>query len=195
MSIKYAVLGLLHYRDMYGYEIKDHIEKNFAYMWTVNYGQIYASLKTLVSEGLIVLADVVPSENGAPQKKLYSLTDEGRKEFKSWLRSSPEKKLLHRDPFIMRFIFFGFGRKAEALKLVEEQIRLHEQRLAQREEELPHWMKRGQYVAMARELGISYMKMRVKWLHQVRDALRHPAPHASGTKKRKPGRPKKGRAS
>ena len=51
MSIKYAVLGLLHYKDMHGYKIKDHIEKNFGFMWTVNFGQIYNSLKALVRKG------------------------------------------------------------------------------------------------------------------------------------------------
>ena len=47
MSIKYAILGLLHYSDMHGYRIKAHIEKNFGHMWSINFGQIYPSLKQL----------------------------------------------------------------------------------------------------------------------------------------------------
>jgi len=193
MSIKHAILGLLHYRDMYGYEIKDHIEKNFAYMWTVNYGQIYASLKTLASEGHIVLADVVASDNGAPQKKLYSLTDEGRAEFKRWLTSSPEKKLLHRDPFIMRFIFFGFGEKEMALRLIDEQIRIHEKQLARRKEEAPRWINRGRYVSMARELGFSYTENRLAWLHKARDMIMNAPPEDEAPPKGKSRRRKKPR--
>jgi len=173
MSIKHAVLGLLNYRDMYGYEIKELIENNFTNMWTVNYGQIYTSLKALVEEGYIVLADVVPSQHGAPNKKLYSLTDNGREEFINWLRSSPEKKLLHRDPFLMRFIFMGYAEKEDALRLIEEQILLNEQQLAKRKEEMSRWADRGQYVALAREFGVTYLEMRAQWLRKALDTIRN----------------------
>ncbi len=47
MSLNYAVLGLLQYRDMHGYRIKEHLENNFGHMWSVNFGQIYPILKDL----------------------------------------------------------------------------------------------------------------------------------------------------
>ena len=172
MSIKYAVLGLLHYKDMHGYQIKDHIEKNFGYMWTVNFGQIYNNLKSLVDEGLITLAEVVPSENGAPHRKLYTLTEKGRDDFRNWLKSSPEKQLLLRDPFLMRFIFFGFGDKEDALKLIDEQIQLYEQQLSRRKGNLMRWGKQGAYVSMIAELGLSFNEIFLQWLYRVRDKIR-----------------------
>lgn len=172
MSIKHAVLGLLHYKDMHGYQIKDHIEKNFGYMWTINYGQIYTSLKALVEEGCINLTDVVPSGNGAPHKKLYSLTDKGRDEFKSWLKNPPEKQMLLRDPFLMRFIFFGFGNKEDSLNLVEEQIRLYEKQLFRREAKMPRWKNQGMYVRLTAELGLSFNETFLQWLYKVRDDIR-----------------------
>ncbi len=172
MSIKYAALGLLHYRDMHGYKIKDHIEKNFGFMWTVNFGQIYNSLKALVEEGLITLSDVVASENGTPHKKVYSITAQGRQEFERWLKSSPEKQVLLRDPFILRFIFFGFGEKKEALKLIEEQIRINEQLLSRRKKNLTRWEKQGQFVTLAAELGASLNEMQLQWLYRVRDRVK-----------------------
>jgi PadR family transcriptional regulator, regulatory protein AphA len=177
MSIKHAVLGLLHYKDMHGYQIKDHIEKNFGYMWTINYGQIYTSLKALVDEGCISLIDVVPSNNGAPHKKLYSLTDKGRKEFKKWLKNPPEKQMLLRDPFLMRFIFFGFGDNEDALKLIEEQIQLYEQQLSRREAKMPRWKNQGMYVRLTAELGLSFNEMFLQWLYTVRDEIRDSTAH------------------
>ena len=171
MSIKHAILGLLHYKDMYGYELKDLIEKHFTSAWTVNYGQIYTSLKALAADEHIVLSEVVPSETGAPHKKLYSLTDKGREEFKNWLKSEPEKRRLHRDPFIMRFIFFGFGEKEDALRLIEEQIRLYEQGLATRKEELPRSTARGPYSTMIRELGIAHNETHLEWLRKARERI------------------------
>ena len=62
MSIKYAILGLLNYSDMHGYRIKEHIEKNFSHMWSINFGQIYPSLKELKDEGLVRMLGVTPSD-------------------------------------------------------------------------------------------------------------------------------------
>jgi len=169
MLIKYAILGLLHYRDMYGYEIKRLIENDFGMLRTINFGQIYTSLKTLVKEGCVVLTEMVASENGTPPKKLYSLTDKGREEFKKWLKSRPEKPVVLRDPFMMRFIFFGFAETEDVLKLVNEQIRLAEQSLARRRKEIANWTKRGFYSYMPRELRLRYNEVYLKWLYKVRD--------------------------
>jgi DNA-binding PadR family transcriptional regulator len=177
MSIKYAVLGLLHYRDMHGYEIKQHIEKDFGSMWTVNFGQIYTNLKTLVNEGCVVLTEVVPSKKGAPDKKLYSLTDKGRTEFKKWLKTTPERPALLRDTFMTRFIFFGFGEGEDALKLIDEQIRRSEQSLARRKESRSNLKKGDFYIYMARELGLSRMEVYVQWLYKVRDMIEKKKTH------------------
>jgi DNA-binding PadR family transcriptional regulator len=114
----------------------------------------------------------VPSDNGAPHKKLYSLTARGREEFRSWLKNSPEKQMLLRDPFLMRFIFFGFGDKEDALDLVEEQIRLYEKQLFRREAKMPKWKKQGMYVRLTAELGLSFNEMFLQWLYKVRDEIR-----------------------
>jgi DNA-binding PadR family transcriptional regulator len=140
-------------------------------MWTVNFGQIYTSLKALVSEGCVVLTDVVPSESGAPHKKLYSLTDKGRKDFQKWLKSSPEKPVLLRDPFMTRFIFFEFGEKEDALQLIDEQIKRAERSLANRMKTMASRKSSGFYSAMARRLGILRIEVYVKWLHKVREQL------------------------
>ena len=57
MALKYSILGLLHYRDMHGYQIKKHIENHFGHMWTINYGQIYPNLKKLKEEGLVTMIE------------------------------------------------------------------------------------------------------------------------------------------
>ncbi|RLC31382.1 MAG: hypothetical protein DRH32_04335 [Deltaproteobacteria bacterium] len=74
MSIKYTILGLLHYRDLHGYRIKDIIEQNFNHMWTINYGQIYPNLKKMLAEELITVREVVQEgEKGPPENCIQSL--------------------------------------------------------------------------------------------------------------------------
>ncbi len=100
MSIKYAILGLLNYSDMHGYRIKEHIEKNFGHMWSINFGQIYPNLKDLKEEGFINMLEVAPSEDGGPHKKLYSITKKGIDEFSRWLAESPREADAHQGPFL-----------------------------------------------------------------------------------------------
>jgi PadR family transcriptional regulator, regulatory protein AphA len=171
MSIKYAILGLLHSHDMYGYQIKNLIENDFGLMRTANFGQIYTNLKTLVDVDSIILTEVAPSEKGAPHKKLYSLTDKGREEFRTWIKSAPERPVFLRDPFMMRFIFFGLGEQKDALKLINEQILISEKSLARRKERLSYWSKQNFYSYMAKDLRLSYNEIYVKWLYKVRDLI------------------------
>ncbi len=168
MSVKYAILGLLHYRNMHGYEIKGHIERHFGHMWTINYGQLYPNLKSMQEEGLITLADVSPSDLGGPHKKLYAITANGREAFVSWLESEDISPMVLRDPFLMRFIFFGFSSKEQAVKIIDHQIKMYEEQYTRRTQHLERWRRRGPYVRLVAELGVEFNQMYVKWLKRAR---------------------------
>jgi DNA-binding PadR family transcriptional regulator len=171
MSIRYAILGLLHYTNMHGYRIKEHIERHFGHMWSINYGQIYPNLKSLEEEELIHMVELARSEDGGPHKKLYSITDKGREDFKRWLEGSPERQMLIRDPFLMRFIFFGFGDKHKALDLIDEQIKLYEHYLNKREGNMHRWERFGVYVRLMADLGLTFNKMYLAWLRNAREEI------------------------
>ena len=91
MAVRYAILGLLHYKNMHGYQIKKHIENHFGYMWTINYGQIYPNLKKMQEEGLVFMELSEPGTQG-PNRKLYSITTKGREAFSQWLLEAPGKR-------------------------------------------------------------------------------------------------------
>ena len=171
MSLKYSILGLLHYEDMHGYRIKEHIEKNFGHMWSVNFGQIYPNLKKLEQEGLVSMGEAVQNGQKGPPKKSYSVTDKGRKEFQAWLEKSPEKSMLLRDPFLMRFVFFGFGDPKMALGLVDEQILSYENQLAKREQNKERWQSKDVFVNQVAELGIEMNRMFLTWLLSSRKKI------------------------
>lgn len=170
MALKYAILGLLHYRDMHGYQITKHIENNFGHMWSINYGQIYPNLQKLRDEGLILMIEVAPGEKG-PQKKRYSITPKGREEFSNWLNSSPEKQMLLRDPFLMRFVFFGFGDHDRSLEIIDEQIKLYEQQLVKRKSNMERWEKHDVHVQLMAELGVRQNEMFLAWLKRSREII------------------------
>jgi len=168
MGIKYSILGLLHYEDMHGYRIKDHLEKNFGHMWSINYGQIYQNLKKMEEEGLVEMVEMAPSEDGGPSKKLYTVTDAGREEFARWLAGSPERQMLLRDPFLTRFVFFGFGDDDRALETIDEQIDIYAEQLERRRTNMPRWSQQSDYVRLMAELGVEFNEMYLEWLRRVR---------------------------
>ena len=166
--IKYAILGLLQYKDMHGYRIKDHIERNFGHMWSINYGQIYSNLKKLSDEGLIRMTEVVQNDEKGPPRKLYSSTEKGRGAFQKWLHASPEKAMLLRDPFLMRFVFYAFGDPNRAIELIDEQIPRYQADLDRREKNLERWERSNVFVKLIAELGVSFNEMFLDWLAHAR---------------------------
>jgi DNA-binding PadR family transcriptional regulator len=171
MSIKYAILGLLNYSDMHGYRIKEHIEKNFGHMWSINFGQIYPNLKDLEEEGFINMLEVAPSEDGGPHKKMYSITKKGINEFSWWLAESPRRPMLIRDPFLLKFAFFGFGEDERALEIIDEQIEIFKAQLKRRQINRRRWERQGVYVSLIAELGITQNEMYLEWLRHARTEI------------------------
>ena len=48
----YAILGLLCWKPMSGYDIKKMVEVGLSYFWSESYGQIFPTLNRLVDDGL-----------------------------------------------------------------------------------------------------------------------------------------------
>lgn len=174
--LKYAILGLLQYTDMHGYRIKEHIEQNFGHMWSINFGQIYPNLKKLHNDGLVEMTEMPQNGAKGPPRKLYSITVKGKEEFAKWLETSPEKPMLLRDPFLMKFVFFGFGDTKRSLEIIDEQIDRYKTDLSRREKNLERWEDNGTYVRLTAELGASLNEMFLKWLeHSKQEIMNHEA--------------------
>ena len=53
MSLEYAILGVLQYKPVTGYDIKKMIEKIISDFWAESNGQLYPTLNHLVEKGYI----------------------------------------------------------------------------------------------------------------------------------------------
>jgi len=80
---KYAVLGLLAYAPMSGYDVKRIYAQSLGNFWSESYGHIYPILKRLEEEGLATRA--VEHQDGKPDRNVYTITDLGREELHHWL--------------------------------------------------------------------------------------------------------------
>ncbi|HOC93254.1 MAG TPA: PadR family transcriptional regulator [bacterium] len=169
MGVKHAILGLLHFGDMHGYRIKELLQRDFGHMWTVNFGQIYPALRDMREEGLVTMSRV-EGEN-APDRKLYSITEEGRAEFRRWLESEPERGLTIRDPFLLRFAFFGFSDASMALERIDEQIKSYEEQLEQRRGKAPRRTLGNIQARLLSELGLRLNEAMLEWLGRAKKEI------------------------
>ncbi|GMX64917.1 DUF4180 domain-containing protein [Paenibacillus elgii] len=88
MSIQLAILGILSWKSSTGYELKKIFEDSSFMYWSGNNNQIYKALMNMENDGFVT-NEVVHQDN-SPSKKIYSITEEGLKELKKWLVSSPD---------------------------------------------------------------------------------------------------------
>lgn len=105
MSLRMGIVGLLKYAPMSGYALKKVFDMSINHIWSANLSQIYRELRSLEEAGLVT-SDVAKQES-RPDKKVYAVTEKGRKEFNSWLNRYPvAPRPARRDEFLLR-IFFG----------------------------------------------------------------------------------------
>jgi PadR family transcriptional regulator AphA len=118
-----VVLGLLAHRPLSGYDIKATVDRSTRFLWAASYGQIYPELRRLEAEGLVRGED---APNGARMRRVYELTDAGRKALEEWLLATTFTVEL-RDESLLRLFFADLLPREKALRLLEDRKKGHEQ--------------------------------------------------------------------
>jgi PadR family transcriptional regulator, regulatory protein AphA len=93
MDIQYAILGLLHWKPMSGYDLKKGIAESDLFYWSGNNNQIYNSLVQLHKDGLVT--QEIQLQESLPARKIYTITPAGRDMLNRWALSAPELPEVH----------------------------------------------------------------------------------------------------
>ena len=99
---RFAVLGILSYGPMSGYDIKKFYAQSVAGFWSESYGQIYPILKQLAEEGLATKS--VRKQEGKPDRHIYAITEKGREELQQWL-VEPTGRHIGRHEALLKLMF------------------------------------------------------------------------------------------
>lgn len=119
-SPKFALLGFLYIRPMYGYELHKHLETSLREVWHISQSQAYNILKMLEKDKWVTITPV-PQEK-RPDKGLLTLTELGKCEFETWLYTpTPGNARAIRVEFITRLFFAANLRESLCLKFIQEQ--------------------------------------------------------------------------
>lgn len=102
MDVKTVCLGMLTDGPASGYDMKKCFESTFGHFFPAGYGSIYPALATLARNGLVEFEEV--PQKGKPDRKVYSITDDGRAELDKAL-SNPTPTHKVRSEFLAMMCF------------------------------------------------------------------------------------------
>jgi len=118
MNVRTICLAILFDGEATGYEIRKlSVEGEYAYFIDASFGSIYPALAKLESDGLVVSR--VEQQDGKPAKKVYAITETGRRTFIAALFEN-----LGDDQFRSEFLLFARFASELPASLVE--FRLNE---------------------------------------------------------------------
>lgn len=102
--LKYAILGLLNQKSMSGYELSSEFESALNEFWNAKHSQIYPELRKLTEEGMITFETAITGN--VLEKKIYTITEAGKKSFRKWLAEDQPISPTPKDTFRLRVFFF-----------------------------------------------------------------------------------------
>jgi len=177
--LKIVILGFLSYRPQTGYELKQNIDHSTKYFWSAKQSQIYRTLKQLEKNGLLV-STIEPQED-RPDRRVYTITEAGMKEFTEWLEKPIMDAQYLRDSLLVKVFFSAYSEKEDILTQLRlqhslahtEYIRLSEelkQGLTENQANLPDSPLFNNTFLLwenVRQFGEMYYEMVQKWLEQT----------------------------
>lgn len=123
---RYAILGLLSFGPMSGYDIKKYYDTTIGFFWNENYGQIYPLLKKLHSSEEVT-KEVVYQE-GKPDRHVYSITEKGLASLKEWMEEDGSPTKL-RDELLLKTYFGSITDNENTIRRLEKSMEEHYKQL------------------------------------------------------------------
>jgi DNA-binding PadR family transcriptional regulator len=127
MSLPHAILTALIEEDLTGYALAKQFDVSLGFFWQASHQQIYRELKRLHTQGQIAVEEV--SQMGKPDKRVYSLTADGRQALEDWVLA-PTPRRNNKDELFIKLYNMGTVPVGSMLSAIAERRQQHEQRLA-----------------------------------------------------------------
>ncbi|MFG3139149.1 PadR family transcriptional regulator [Streptomyces sp. NPDC048211] len=97
MSIRHGLLALLERGPRYGSQLRTEFESRTGSTWPLNVGQVYTTLSRLERDNLVV-QDGEDDQGHA----LYSISDDGRAELRTWFETPVDRSSPPRDELAIK---------------------------------------------------------------------------------------------
>jgi len=171
MDIRTLCLGILSLGEATGYEIRKMVsEGSFSFFSEASYGSIYPALTQMTADGLVDCR--TENQTGRPDKKVYSLTETGRKSLEQSLSSAPGPDR-HRSDFLAALLFAEVVSPDRIDALIHDRIGDHDEQIALLKSHLKD--EKGSAARFVLEYGLAMQEAARRFLIENRARL-SPAP-------------------
>ncbi len=173
MSLEYAILGFLNYKPYTGYDLKKIFDSSVRHFWPADQSQIYRTLTRLTEQGFAEMEKMPQADR--PDRKVYHITQAGRKELLAWLSGLPPMDSPRSAPLIQVFFagqlpdeeilakFEGFAELMRAILAQYEQVM---EQIAPFQEEIPS-PREHFFWLLTLDNGIRTMRAALEWAEDV----------------------------
>ena len=125
--ITYGILGLLAFwGPLSGYDLKRLFDHTLAPIWGAAQSQIYKELRRMKGLGWVDMQR--EEQESRPDRKLYSITDQGHIALRKW-QAQPSEIIQVRDELLLKVLFGTFASPADLAQNIRTSIAEHEMRL------------------------------------------------------------------
>lgn len=168
MSLRHAILGIVDFQPLHGYEIKRVLEEGISTFWPVNLAAIYPSLRRLEAEGLVAHR-TEKSVEGRPDRKVYEITEAGREELARWRRLPPEGLTQSRVPLYLKLLFAKPENLGDTVHWIDKELEVGRAVSQHLRSELanPHAFSTF-FVRFMRESGLAHAELQIELLEELR---------------------------
>jgi PadR family transcriptional regulator, regulatory protein AphA len=158
--VSYVVLGFIELTgEATPYLLKQLVADSVGNFWTVQHAQLYSEPERLAKAGYLT----EERERGGRRRKLYKITDRGRRALADW-RAAPTDAIPElRAPALLK-LFFG----ADPAELAPLQLEAFRRKLAEYElirDTMPDSVPDGPRLAL--EAGIANARQQIEWWERL----------------------------
>ncbi len=186
--VTYGILGLLAFwGPLSGYDLKRLFDHTLAPMWGAAQSQIYKELRRMKELGWVDMER--EEQESRPDRKIYSITDQGLSALRKWQAQPPEVFQI-RDELLLKVLFGTFASPDDLAENLRMSIANHEMRLlAYRQNALflpargafRHGNKRPNpygaesqedpYFSLVVRFAIEFEKTYIQWLYEALEVV------------------------
>jgi DNA-binding PadR family transcriptional regulator len=178
MNISNLCLGVLSLCEASGYEIKQMFESSFIHFQAVSFGSIYPALAKLSDQGLVTYRE--ETQEKRPTKKVFSITEKGRKHFYDNLAAT-EPTEQHRSDFLMLLTFAHLLPDERLKEIIDTQITQITAELETLKETEGEYWQLTPGMRFTIDYGIAAYSAVLEFMHQRRDQLLQDISQSKGT--------------
>lgn len=126
MALAQAILALLYDCPCSGYDLAKQFDSSVGFFWKASHQQIYRELSKLEAQSWVSYETI--AQTGKPDKKLYRVTEIGKKQLTDWLNQQSEP-MPAKDELLVK-IFVGYLASPQTLLLeLHRHRQIHQQKL------------------------------------------------------------------